>query len=66
VSVLTFVGYLFFSHSPMHSLNFHELLMNFMWMSAAFLILLTAVLGALQLMSLMGLKQHSTHSFKKL
>lgn len=66
VSVLTFVGYLFFSHSPMHSLNFHELLMNFMWMCAAFLILLSAVLGTLQLMCLMGQKQHSTHSFKKL
>ena len=65
VSVLTCVGYLFFSHSPMHSLNFHELLMNFIWMSTAFLILFTVVLGSLQLMHLIGQKKGPTHEYKK-
>jgi hypothetical protein len=53
---------LYFSHSPgKFSLNFHELLMNFMWISTAFLILFTFVLGSLQLMHLIGQKQGSTH-----
>ena len=65
ISVVTCVGYLFFSHSPMQLLNFHELLMNFMWMSTAFLILFTVVIGSLQLMHLIGQKQGSTHEYKK-
>lgn len=62
ISVITCEGFLYFSHSPgKFSLNFHELLMNFMWISTAFLILFTFVLGSLQLMHLIGQKQGSTH-----